>query len=196
MSQPAEQTATLDFTLELTVERHEITVTASGREEMAFESVQTVESLNSFDLSETAGASLGEILDSRPGSAVAKRSFGPGSSRPIIRGFDGDRVLVMQDGIRTGTLSSQSGDHGELMNTASLDRLEALRLYTISGAWFSRDEDRLGSIEPGKLADIVVLSDDFLDTTRVPDAAIKRLQSVLTIVGGRIVHDTGALTRQ
>jgi iron complex outermembrane receptor protein len=121
------ETATLDFVLDLTVERHEITVTASGREETAFESVQTVESLNSFDLSETAGASLGEILDSRPGSAVAKRSFGPGSSRPIIRGFDGDRVLVMQDGIRTGTLSSQSGDHGELMNTAALDRLEVVK---------------------------------------------------------------------
>ena len=75
----------------------------------------------------------------------------------------------------------------------TLSRIEALRLYTISGAWFSRDEDRLGSIETGKLADIVVLSDDFLDPARVPDEAIKRLHSVLTIVGGRIVHDSGDL---
>jgi predicted amidohydrolase YtcJ len=45
----------------------------------------------------------------------------------------------------------------------TLDRMAALRLYTIDGAWFSHDEDRLGSIEVGKLADVVVLSDDFLD---------------------------------
>jgi predicted amidohydrolase YtcJ len=75
----------------------------------------------------------------------------------------------------------------------TLSRIEALRLYTISGAWFSRDEDRLGSIEAGKLADVVVLSDDFLDPARVPDDAIKRLRSVLTIVGGRIVRDSGDL---
>ena len=75
-----------------------------------------------------------------------------------------------------------------------LSRLEALRLYTINGAWFSRDEDKLGSIEAGKLADLVVLSDDFLDSARVPDGAIKRLTSVLTIVGGRIVHDPRVLS--
>lgn len=75
----------------------------------------------------------------------------------------------------------------------TLSRLDALRLYTINGAWFTRDENTLGSIEVGKLADVVVLSDDFLDPERVPDAAIKRVHSVLTIVGGRIVHDSGQL---
>jgi hypothetical protein len=75
----------------------------------------------------------------------------------------------------------------------TLSRMEALRLYTISGAWFSFDENKLGSIETGKLADVVVLSDDFLDPARVPDEAIKQLRSVLTIVGGRIVHDPGVL---
>ena len=76
----------------------------------------------------------------------------------------------------------------------TLSRIEALRLYTINGAWFSRDEDKLGSIEAGKLGDVVVLSDDFLDPARVPDEAIKRLTSVLTIVGGRVVHDAGVLS--
>ena len=75
----------------------------------------------------------------------------------------------------------------------TLSRMEALRLYTISGAWFSFDEHKLGSIEVGKLADAVVLSDDFLDPARVPDEAIRRLKSVLTIVGGRIVYESGAL---
>ena len=75
----------------------------------------------------TRTGSLGEALDHRVGTGIAKRSFGPGSSRPIIRGFDGDRVLVMEDGIRTGTLSSQSGDHGEVLNTGQLDRLEIVK---------------------------------------------------------------------
>ena len=75
----------------------------------------------------------------------------------------------------------------------TLSRMEALRLYTISGAWFSFDENKLGSIETGKLAGVAVLSDDFLDSARVPDEAIKQPRSVLTVGGGRIVHDAGGL---
>ncbi len=55
------------------------------------------------------------------------RSFGPGNARPIIRGFDGDRVLMMQDGVRTGDLSSQSGDHGTSIDPAGLERIEVVK---------------------------------------------------------------------
>lgn len=75
----------------------------------------------------------------------------------------------------------------------TLTRMQALRMYTASQPWFTKDEDKLGSIEAGKLADLVALSDDFLDPNRVPDEAIKRVTSVLTIIGGRIVHDSGVL---
>jgi predicted amidohydrolase YtcJ len=51
-------------------------------------------------------------------------------------------------------------------------------------------EDRIGSIEPGKLADLVVLDRDFF---AVPDAEIKQIRSVLTMVNGRVVYDSGAL---
>jgi predicted amidohydrolase YtcJ len=79
---------------------------------------------------------------------------------------------------------------GKVITTdQTISRLDALRLYTINGAWFSFDENKIGSIETGKLADVAVLSDDFLDSARVPDEAIKQIRSVLTIVGGRIVHD-------
>ena len=78
----------------------------------------------------------------------------------------------------------------------TVTRMEALRLYTIDNAWFARDEEELGSIEPGKLADLVVLSDDFLDRVRVPDESIKHISSVLTIVGGKIVYDTGVLAKR
>ena len=48
----------------------------------------------------------------RRGDAIAR----PGPARPVIRGLDGDRVLVLQDGQRIGDLSSQSGDHGVPVN--------------------------------------------------------------------------------
>jgi predicted amidohydrolase YtcJ len=68
--------------------------------------------------------------------------------------------------------------------------MEALRLYTAENGWFFHEEDKLGTIEPGKLADIVVLSDDYFDPKKVSDEAIKRLRSVLTVVDGRVVHET------
>ena len=72
----------------------------------------------------------------------------------------------------------------------TISRMDALRLYTINGAWFSFDENKIGSIETGKLADVVVLSEDFLDPGLISDEAIKQIKSVLTIVGGRISHSS------
>ena len=69
-----------------------------------------------------------------------------------------------------------------------ITRQEALKLYTASNGWFLREEDRIGTIEPGKLADLAVLSDDYFT---VPDETLKKIRSVVTIVGGRIVHDAG-----
>ncbi len=119
--------ATADFTLALTSLHEEITVTASEKQETAFASFSSVDSFNAQQLSLTRDVSLGEALDHKVGTGIAKRSFGPGASRPIIRGFDGDRVLIMEDGVRTGTLSSNSGDHGEMINTAQLERLEVVK---------------------------------------------------------------------
>jgi hypothetical protein len=65
-----------------------------------------------------------------------------------------------------------------------LDRLEALRLYTVGSSWFSSEENKKGSIAPGQLADLAVLSADYFS---IPEEEIKQLESVLTIVGGRIV---------
>jgi predicted amidohydrolase YtcJ len=78
---------------------------------------------------------------------------------------------------------------GVLINDKQqLTRMEAIRLYTAENGWFLREEDQLGSIEPGKLADLVVLSDDYFDPKKVPDEAIKKLTSVMTVVGGKVVY--------
>jgi len=71
-----------------------------------------------------------------------------------------------------------------------LTRAEALRLFTRNNSWFLRMEDKIGSIERGKLADLAVLDRDYFT---VPDVEIKKIRSVLTVVDGKIVHDAGVL---
>ena len=67
-------------------------------------------------------------------------------------------------------------------------RAEALRLYTLGSAWFSFDETRRGSLEIGKLADLAVLSKDYMT---VPVDQIGGIESLLTMVGGKIVYAAG-----
>jgi predicted amidohydrolase YtcJ len=67
--------------------------------------------------------------------------------------------------------------------------MEALRLYTSENDWYTHEENKLGTIEVGKLADAAVLSDDYLDPAKVSDEAIKKLKSVLTVFDGRVVLD-------
>ena len=66
-----------------------------------------------------------------------------------------------------------------------IDRETALRLYTEGSAWFSSESGRKGALKVGQYADFAVLSDDYL---AVPESRIRELSSVLTVVGGRVVH--------
>ena len=74
---------------------------------------------------------------------------------------------------------------GPLGPEMAVSREQALRLYTTGSAGVDFMEDRAGSIEAGKLADLVVLSDDYMT---VPDDRIRDLRSTLTVVDGRIMH--------
>jgi hypothetical protein len=69
-----------------------------------------------------------------------------------------------------------------------ITRLQALRLYTMGSAWTALEEDQLGSIEVGKLADLVILDADFL---HVAEDQIDDIAAVLTLVGGIVVYDGG-----
>ena len=117
--------ATLDFNLRLAGLREDVTVTATGSEQSVFESFQSVNTVDALRLAQRSHTSIGEVLDREPG--VAKRGFGPGSARPVVRGFDGDRVGVTQDGVSTGSLGSQSADHAEPIDVLSLERLEVVK---------------------------------------------------------------------
>ena len=117
--------------------------------------------------------------------------------------------LIVENGIRAGLHSDSAhisplnpwihlyyattgvNAAGEPINVdQKISRQDALRLYTRENGWFLRMEDRLGSIEAGKLADLAVLSDDYFT---VPDDQVRRIRAVMTVVDGKIVHDAGVL---
>jgi len=109
---------------------------------------------------------------------------------PVGSGTDAHRVMSynpfvslqwMLDGKTVTGLPTRGEDE-------TPSRLDALRLYTQGSAWFSHDDGRRGSLAVGKLADLAVLSDDYLN---VPVEEIGRLRSLLTMVGGRVVYAAG-----
>ena len=132
-------------------------------------------------------------VTSQPGDSGVGAPFRTIADHGIQVGIHGDGVHIAPLNPWPHIYYATTGvnSFGDQVNAGQhLTRQEALRLFTRGNAWFLRMEDRLGSIEPGKLADLVVLSDDYF---AVPDEQIKRLRSILTVVGGEIVHDAGSL---
>ena len=62
-----------------------------------------------------------------------------------------------------------------------------MRLYTQGSSWFSSESGKKGAIAPGQLADLVAVTDDYFS---VAEEQIKAIESMLTIVGGKVVHAT------
>ena len=75
---------------------------------------------------------------------------------------------------------------GNVLNPEQrISRMEALKMWTWNGAYLSFEEKEKGSIEPGKLADLVVVSKDFANC---PEDEIKDIEALQTIVGGKVVY--------
>jgi predicted amidohydrolase YtcJ len=102
---------------------------------------------------------------------------------------DGVHIAPLNPWLHIYYATTGVNSFGDQVNPGQhLTRAEALRLFTRNNSWFLRMEEKIGSIEPGKLADLAVLDRDYF---AVPDADIKKIRSVLTIVNGKIVHDAG-----
>ena len=119
------ETVHVDISLPLASISENVVVTASPYAQSAFKTYQPTQSLSGTELDQKLTSSLGETLKEQIGVNV--RTFGTAPARPVIRGFDGDRVLILQDGNRMADISSQSGDHAVPVNPASVARIEIVR---------------------------------------------------------------------
>jgi hypothetical protein len=112
------------------------------------------------------------------------------SGIPVGMSSDGMQISTMSPWINLYYVVTGKNARGDLINAGqTLGRNDAIRLYTANNGWFLQAEDKLGTIEEGKLADLVVLSADYFNERAVPDESIKDLRSVLSVVGGKVVYD-------
>lgn len=110
---------------------------------------------------------------------------------PAGMSSDGMQIAPMNPWLHMYYAVTGMNARGVLINGGQqITRQEVLRLYTAGNGWFLREENNLGSIEPGKFADLVVLNSDYFT---VPDADLKKVRAVMTVVGGRVVHDAGGI---
>ena len=109
-------------------------------------------------------------------------------------GSDATNVAALNPWLMMSYMISGKNNAGDQTNdpTQSVTRREALEMYTRNSAYLSFDDDVAGSLEAGKFADLAVLTADPLTT---PLPAFKRIQSQLTLVGGRVVSATGRYSR-
>lgn len=109
---------------------------------------------------------------------------------PVGAGTDATRVASYNPWVSLYWLTSGKTLGGlRLYPPANrIDRTQALRLWTAGSAWFSGEQDVKGTLRPGAYADVAVLSDDYFV---VPEAAIRDITAVLTLVGGKPVHASG-----
>ena len=112
---------------------------------------------------------------------------------PAGGGSDATNVAALNPWLMMYYMTTGKNNAGAALNPGqTISRLEALRLYTIGSAYLSFDDDKLGTIEKGKLADLVVLSDDPLT---VSDDRLRKISSVLTLQAGKIVHTASSRPR-
>jgi iron complex outermembrane recepter protein len=100
-------------------------VTVTGNPLGATDVVAPAAQLSGTDLLLRSQSTLGETLTSLPG--ISSTYFGPNASRPVIRGMDGDRIRLLQNGGSALDLSNLSNDHAVAADPISVERIEVLR---------------------------------------------------------------------
>lgn len=136
-----------------------------------------------------------DVMDKLVGIELSTRQFplrkmldagmhlAAGSDAPVVYPSwqAGIQAAVLRESKATGTVRGPD---------QRITVAEAIRMYTVGGAWQEHSENTKGSIEAGKLADICVLDQDILT---VEPHNIKDIKTLMTIVGGNIVYDAGEI---
>ncbi len=144
----------------------EVVVTGNPLGSGLFELAAPVSILESPELQLRGGSTLGETIGNMPG--VSSSYFGPGASRPIIRGLDGDRIRILQGSVGTLDASSLSFDHAVPTDAMAVTRIEVVR----GAAALLYGGNAVGGV-------VNVL------TNRIPETAIHGVQGALeTRMGG------------
>ena len=102
-----------------------LVVTGGLVERAASEALRPVNVLSGQDLQRRLQGTVAATLQSEPGVSVT--SMGPATARPVIRGLSGDRVLMLEDGSRSGDMSSTGSDHASALDPSSARRIEVVR---------------------------------------------------------------------
>lgn len=122
---PATGSVEANIVLSVAVHREAIVVTSGVETASLAESAKPITVLAGLDLASRLKSTLGETLAEQAG--VSSTSFGPGASRPVIRGMGGDRVRLLQGGIGMADASNTSPDHAVSFDPLSADQIEVLR---------------------------------------------------------------------
>lgn len=163
---PAARAVEMEITLEHATHQETVVVTARAEAATVSDLAQPITVLAGADLTLHREATLGETVAQQPG--VSSTYFGPGASRPVIRGLGGDRIRVLQEGVGTADASSTSPDHAVAYDPLSARQVEIVRgpatlLY--------------GSSAVGGVVNVL--------DNRVPDrVAERRLSGVAELTGG------------
>ena len=102
----------------------DIVVTA-GRSISQLDVLAGTSVVDGIELQRNMNGQVGEILEDLPG--ISGSGFSPGASRPVVRGFSGERVRVMDDGIGSLDASNTSDDHAVSIDPLTVERIEVLR---------------------------------------------------------------------
>ncbi len=156
--------------------------------------LERIKSLNGGIAVQHRMAFQGEYFIQKYGVKKAKRS--PPIRKmlqmgiPVGAGTDATRVASYNPWISLYWMVSGKTVGGTVLygDENKLERLDALRLYTLGSAKFSREENNKGSLSPGMYADFAVLSQDYFT---IPEESIKNITSLLTILGGKVVYAAG-----
>ena len=146
-----------------------VQVLHQGIPDALVEFVPSVKTLEKEELKKRRENTLGDTLRNEVG--VQTTSFGPNASRPIIRGLDGDRIRILQNGLGTLDASTQSVDHAVPVDTLIIDSIEVVRgpmslLYGSSavGGVVNMNTNRIHKkFEEGSSQDILIQGDSAQD---------------------------------